>query len=174
MYVNGCLYKWESSEHGKTTQNFDVATYFDSLSCSSSKDMNPKEARLQYFGVLKIIFRFDFASFSVVLFYCKWFRSILVGKHATMKIDKYGFQMVDTTKLLRSTEIIDQPFVLPSHVHQVFYVPDLIEPNWSVVLEHMPRQRWIVGTDVVDVIDFSLVRDFSCPFSFPQEINVDK
>ncbi|KAJ7296660.1 hypothetical protein O6H91_Y108600 [Diphasiastrum complanatum] len=77
--------------------------------------------------------------------------------------------MVDTTKVLKASDIDDQPFVMPEHVQQVFYVVDEMDPKFGVVLDHAPR-RWqnIIAMEA-DIMDLSLTRDFSCPVMLPYD-----
>ncbi|WCJ25500.1 hypothetical protein M5689_007379 [Euphorbia peplus] len=65
----------------------------------------------------------------IVLFKYDWWDVDHVGRG--VKVDKHGFCSVNTTRKLT----IDEPFVLASHVEQVFYVEDGLAPNWLVVLK---------------------------------------
>jgi hypothetical protein len=47
-----------------------------------------------------------------------------------MSNDKYGYVSVD----LQVFGYKSEPFVFPNDVEQVFYVPDLVKKNWSVVV----------------------------------------
>jgi hypothetical protein len=44
--------------------------------------------------------------------------------------DKYGYVSVD----LRVFVYKDEPFVFTNDVEKVFYVPNLVKKNWSVVM----------------------------------------
>lgn len=166
MTINGYHFRTQVGDIGKKTQNAGVATYFDMLSQSSVKDQNPQREVIRFFGKINKILELDFGSFNTILLHCDWYRSDMKGKCASSKTDKYGFQLVNMTKKMSSSSINDQPFVMPTHVHQVFFVQDPKEKNWSVVLDHVPRG----GGDHNLLIDLSLSRDFSCPSLYPHDM----
>jgi len=86
-------------------------------SFASARDQNPIDGEVIYYGAIQDIIEVDYYNcFSVVLFRCDWFHN---------EIDEYGLTRVYFNKS-RST---DDPFVLASQVHQVFYVADPIEKD---------------------------------------------
>ena len=145
------------SKNGKKNQNCGIAIYFDTNSHCSVKDQNPKRSFIRFFGKIRKILQLDFGSFTTILLLCDWFRSDTKGKSASVKQDKYGFQLVNTTKILTSSSLDQQPFVIPSNVQQVFYIADKREHDWSIVLDHVPRGC----IDSSHILDFSTTRDFS-------------
>ena len=52
--------------------------------------------------------------------------------------DDYGLNCVNFNKFCCS----DDPFVMPSQVHQVFYVPDPIEDGLHYVVNRVPRDLY--------------------------------
>uniref|UniRef100_A0A803N4P0 Transposase-associated domain-containing protein n=1 Tax=Chenopodium quinoa TaxID=63459 RepID=A0A803N4P0_CHEQI len=62
----------------------------------------------------------------VVLFECDWFH---------VEVDDYGLTRVNFKKLCSK----DDPFVLASQVHQVFYTQDGLEEDWNYVHGNLPR-----------------------------------
>ena len=166
MEINGFHLRTQVADEGKKNQNSGVAVYFDTNSRSSVKDQNPKRSFVRFFGKIRMILQLDFGSFTTILLLCDWFRSDTKGKSASVKQDKYGFQLVNTTKIIGSSSLDQQPFVMPSHVHQVFYIEDQREHDWSVVLDHVPRGC----IDNSHILDFSTTRDFSCPPLFPHDM----
>ncbi|XP_021746996.1 uncharacterized protein LOC110712852 [Chenopodium quinoa] len=73
------------------------------------------------------IFDLDFWSqFSVVLFKCDWFLG---------DIDEFGLTYVNFKKKCSK----DDPFVLASQVHQVYYSQDPLEKDIQYVMKRVPR-----------------------------------
>ena len=103
------------------------------------KDQKPKRSFIRFFGKIRKIIQLDVGSFTTILLLCDWFRSDTKGKSTSIKKDKYGFQLVNKTKILAPSSLDQQPFVMPSHVQQVFYIADKREHGWSIVLDHVPR-----------------------------------
>ncbi|GLT96196.1 hypothetical protein SLE2022_138390 [Rubroshorea leprosula] len=81
-------------------------------------------------GVLNEIIELQYlGGKQIVMFKCDWWDIDNFGKG--VKIDKYGFVSVNTTRKLN----IDEPFVLASQVEQVYYVKDGLNPNWLIALK---------------------------------------
>ncbi|CAL5406538.1 unnamed protein product [Camellia sinensis] len=73
----------------------------------------------------------------VVLFQCEWFNT---GSNRTLHTDTHC-----TSIDVRSRWYKDDPFVLPSHVKQVFYVDDTkLGGHWKVVERLQHRGIWDV------------------------------
>ncbi|GAU41482.1 hypothetical protein TSUD_239580 [Trifolium subterraneum] len=106
-------------------QNSGVTVVAQSVHISSSKDRNPLFAKLSYFGVIEHIWELDYSCFKVPVFGCKW-----VDNKYGIQVDDFGFMKVD----LNRVGYKDEPFILASQAHQVFYVTDLDEKKWSIVL----------------------------------------
>ncbi|EOY16711.1 Uncharacterized protein TCM_035569 [Theobroma cacao] len=67
-----------------------------------------------YYGVLQDIIELDYyRHFNVAVLKCDWFQ---------VKQDEFGFSLVNFMRLTSQND----PFVLASHVKQVFYIQDLI------------------------------------------------
>ena len=82
---------------------------------------------VEYYGrVLEIIELDYWSKFKVVLFRCEWYQ---------VEKDELGLKCVNFNKLCCS----DDPFVMPSQVHQVFYVPDPIQNSLHYVVDKVPR-----------------------------------
>ncbi|GER40345.1 glutamine-tRNA ligase [Striga asiatica] len=96
-------------------------------------DHNPVTEKVLYYGVIQEIIELDYwSSFSVVLFRCDWFH---------VENDDYGFARVNFNKNCYS----DDPFVLASQVHQVFYVEDPIEEGWHYTIKNLPKELFGFG-----------------------------
>ncbi|CAI0464567.1 unnamed protein product [Linum tenue] len=85
---------------------------------------------MDYYGVISEIMELQYLGGNrVVMFKCDWWDVDNIGKG--VKMDRYGFVSVNTTRKL----LTDEPFALASQVEQVFYVEDGSNPNWLVVLK---------------------------------------
>ncbi|KAI3925544.1 hypothetical protein MKW92_047971, partial [Papaver armeniacum] len=60
-----------------------------------------------------------------------------------MKEDKLKFTLFNFTHLLSTQK--QEPCVLASQVDQVFYVEDLTDPGWHVVVTNKPRDTFDLG-----------------------------
>jgi len=97
------------------TQNSGVTLTTLTSSFARSKDKNPIVGDVTYYGTIEDIIKVDFRSkFSVVLFRCDWYH---------VDVDDLGLTRVHFKKL----HYKDDPYVLASQVHEVFYVPDFLE-----------------------------------------------
>ena len=90
-----------------------------------------------YYGYIEEIWEVDYTDrgLKVMLFKCKWVQS-----NAVVVDRRHGFTMVDLKRLLGQKK---DPFVLASHVKQVFYVSDPAKTNMSNVLQS--KQQIVIG-----------------------------
>ncbi|KAM3217080.1 hypothetical protein P3L10_026523 [Capsicum annuum] len=87
----------------------------DNQHFASARDPNPVDGIVIYYGVIEDIIEIDYWSFFiVVLFICDWFHN---------EVDEYGLTRINFNRKCST----DDPFVLASQVHQVFYVEDPID-----------------------------------------------
>ncbi|KAH0682771.1 hypothetical protein KY285_020282 [Solanum tuberosum] len=116
-FISGYRFHTMKRDSQGKTQNYGVTLSATTDSFASARDQNPIDGEVVYYGVIQDIIEIDYwGCFSVVLFKCDWFRN---------EVDEYGLTRVYFNKLC-STE---DPFVLASQVHQVFYVEDPIEKD---------------------------------------------
>jgi hypothetical protein len=102
-----------------------------------SHDDDDDTATYTYYVQTEEIWELDYVGLKVASFRCRW---VINGNRAVSR-DKYGYVSVD----LRVFGYKNEPFIFTNNVEQVFYVPDLVKKNWSVV---MPEKR-IVGIENV-------------------------
>ncbi|XP_058761988.1 uncharacterized protein LOC131635383 [Vicia villosa] len=92
-----------------------------------SKDGNPRTEPITYYGaIVDIIELYYYGNFNFVLFKCDWFE---------VEKDKYRLTSVRFNKKIYQND----PFVLPSQVHQCYYVQDPFDPNRHYALQTVPR-----------------------------------
>ncbi|XP_074266925.1 uncharacterized protein LOC141590217 [Silene latifolia] len=126
-YANGYEYYAKSRDARCTTQNSGVSLSALTSSFASSKDKNPIDGEVTYYGaVLEIIELSYWSQFMVVLFRCEWYH---------VEKDEYGLTCVNVNKFCS----VDDPFVMPSQVHQVFYVADPVVDGLHYVMAKVPR-----------------------------------
>ena len=133
-YYNGCIanevrFHTKDHEAGRTTQNSGVAV----------QGVLP-DGEMEYLGYLDGIIELVYlGGRKVVVFSCQWFdTSTRTGNRRTVQEDKY-FTSID----IRSRAYKDDPYVLPDHVQQVFYLNDTkLGVNWQVVQRVQHRHLW--------------------------------
>ncbi|KAK2656012.1 hypothetical protein Ddye_009064, partial [Dipteronia dyeriana] len=76
------------------------------------------------FSAVTQIWELNYIMFSNVLFKCDW-----VENMGGLKIDEIGHTLVDLNLVGHKSDC----FILASQARQVFYVPDQMDPRWSVV-----------------------------------------
>ena len=67
----------------------------------------------------------DYYKFRVPVFHCDWVEST-----RAVKVDELGFTLVKLNRLGH----LNDPFVLATHVKQIFYIEDPLDAEWSVVV----------------------------------------
>ncbi|KAF7814854.1 uncharacterized protein G2W53_028823 [Senna tora] len=93
----------------------------------------------EYYGVLEDVYELNYVwNRKVYLFKCHWWD--VAHFERGYKVDKYGFVSVNTKRSLNTNE----PFVLASQAKQVFYLDDISDPGWLVVVKTNPRDLFDV------------------------------
>ncbi|XP_059289003.1 uncharacterized protein LOC132042500 isoform X1 [Lycium ferocissimum] len=117
--VNGFRFQTKELESRRKTQNCGVLVRGDD-----------SDSKKEYYGIVEDIYELSYrGNRKVYLFRCHWWDVAHLGKG--YKIDKYGFTSVNTRCALRTNE----PFVLASQSLQVFYLNDMIDKEWFVVVK---------------------------------------
>ncbi|XP_074290910.1 uncharacterized protein LOC141617636 [Silene latifolia] len=126
-YANGYEFYTKTRDARCKTQNSGVTLSALTSSFSSSKDQNPIDGEVTYYGAIIEIIELNYWSqFSVVLFRCEWYH---------VEKDEYGMICVNVNKFCS----VDDPFVMPSQVNQVFYVADPVIDGLHYVMTRVPR-----------------------------------
>ncbi len=130
-YYNGCIvnevrFHTKDHEARRTTQNSGVLV--------EGVD------KMEYYGFVDGVVELVYlGGRKVVLFLCEWFdTSKRTGNRRTIQDDKH-YISIDK----RSRWYSQEPFVLPTHVQQVFYLNDTkLGENWQVVQRVYHRHLW--------------------------------
>lgn len=59
------------------------------------------------------------------------------------KVDTYGFSMINATCKLKTNKL----YILAPQAEQVYYVRNIKESNWQVVVKTMPRDFYDISDD---------------------------
>lgn len=133
-WVNGYRFHTKAQDTPCKTQNSGVTLSATTDSFASARDQNPINGEVIYYGVIHDVIEIDYyGCFSVVLFGCDWFYN---------EVDEYGLTHIYLNRLCST----DDPFVLASQVHQVFYVEDPVEKG-----VYYSRNK--VPIDVYDLVE---------------------
>lgn len=125
--VNGFMFRTKDSERGRETQNSGIVVNGESGSST-----------LDYYGLLQEIIEVQYLGGNrVTLFKCDWWDVHSHGRG--INSDCFDFISVNTSKLLAN-----DPYILATQAHQVFYVNDVLKPNWKVIVKTTPRNSYDV------------------------------
>ncbi|XP_075110547.1 uncharacterized protein LOC142161640 [Nicotiana tabacum] len=115
------------------------------------------DSNKEYYGVLEDIYELSYVgNRKVYLFKCHWWDVARLGRG--YKIDKYGFTSVNIRCALNTNE----PFVLASQSEQVFYLHDMVDNDWCVVVKINPRDLFKIpdnDDNCVDIEDEELLNE---------------
>ena len=128
--VNDFYFVTRDRDENRVTQNSGVSVVATTMQLASAKDNRPVISDMSFYGVLDEIWELDYYMFSHILFKCSW-----VKNNGGVRADDLGFTLVDLNRVGHKSD----PFILASQAKQVFYVPDLVKPKWSVVC-FMPQR----------------------------------
>ncbi|XP_075105600.1 uncharacterized protein LOC142179445 [Nicotiana tabacum] len=135
--VNGFRFHTKELALRRKTQNSDVLVRGDD-----------SDSNKEYYGVLEDIYELSYVgNRKVYLFKCHWWDVARLGRG--YKIDKYGFTSVNIRCALNTNE----PFMLASQSEQVFYLDDMVDNDWLVVVKINPRDRFKIPDNYDNCVD---------------------
>ncbi|KAL6204905.1 hypothetical protein ACLB2K_022172 [Fragaria x ananassa] len=106
-------------------QNSSVTLLANAMQVASARDQNPSDGAMDFYGVIRSIWEVDYYKFMVPVFHCDWVEST-----RAVKVEELGFMLVKLNRLGH----LNDPFVLATHVKQIFYIEDPLNAKWSVVV----------------------------------------
>ncbi|KAL6183371.1 hypothetical protein ACLB2K_044782 [Fragaria x ananassa] len=124
-HVNGVDFNTRERDNVRSVQNSGVFLVADAMQVASARDKRPRTNDMEFYGRIQQIWEVDYYKFRVPIFLCDW-----VESSRGVKVDELGFALV---KLDRIGHLND-PFVLATHVKQIFYIEDPLDAEWSVVV----------------------------------------
>ncbi|XP_040362000.1 uncharacterized protein LOC112165422 [Rosa chinensis] len=133
--ANEFFFQVKSLDNHRSTQNSGVTLQADK---NLSIDSSPYYGRLT--DIIKISYRIDI---KYVLFKCDW-----VNPATGIKLDHFNFPLVNFKRLLYKNDCIgDEPFILASQAHQVWYALDPSGQEWLNVVDMPSRDLSLVQTN---------------------------
>ncbi|KAL6225623.1 hypothetical protein ACLB2K_004472 [Fragaria x ananassa] len=131
----GHFFRVKSVDNKRTRQNSGVSLQGDTL---------PYYGRLT--EIIKISYSIDI---KYVLFRCEW-----AHPSAGVKKDPFNFTLVNFRRLLyQNDRVRDEPFILASQAHQVWYIPDPSGEGWLNVSEVESKDFSHVQFDTSDEME---------------------
>ncbi|KAL0549378.1 hypothetical protein IC582_013860 [Cucumis melo] len=128
--VNGICYNTKPRDGTRMVQNSGVMFIASTMYVASAKDKNPIIADMSFYGVIQEIWEVSYNTFRVTLFRCDW-----VDTKNGVRVDDLGFTLIDLNRIGHYSD----SFILPSQARQVFYVKDLGDGRWSIVVK--PQEK---------------------------------
>lgn len=129
--VNGYNFRVKKLDDRRETQNSGVTLKAGTMSVASRNDKNPRVDPLAYYGQLIDIVKISYSDdLKFDLFKCHWIDTALGTKQ-----DIFEYTLVNFKHLLyKHDRVGNEPFILASQAHQVYYVPDPLEKDWLTVV----------------------------------------
>ena len=140
--INGTLFNTRERDNNKNTQNSGVSLVAKSVQVSSSKDRNPVECDMTFYGVINEIWELDYITTRLPVFFCDWVKS-----DTGVIYKDFGFTLVNLNRIGHKSD----RFILASQAKQVFYVNDPSDSQWSVVLQTQTRDWKIQDSELEDI-----------------------
>ena len=138
MWAFGNHLRVASVETHLKTCDSGVAATFRRPCRASLRDRNPVMAEVEYVGQIHEIVELNYGGLCVIVLLCSWIKANYRGSNATMKKDKWGFNLVNFSRPL-PFEL--ESFAFPMHVEQVFFADAREDPSWKVVLRREVQSR---------------------------------
>lgn len=114
-------------------------TTFD---CGISSMYDEDGEGTEYLGYVESIMRIHFDSFDTVLIKGKWYNSIIRrGSSGTLVTDECGVLRVKAGRFMSDSLVTDEPLVFPKDILQVFFVEDIINRGWKLVVHVNTRSK---------------------------------
>jgi hypothetical protein len=156
MYAYGNHIRVRSVESNMNTCDSGVAATFMQACHASNNSRNIWTKNLEYIGWVEEIIGIDYGEFELIVLYCTWVRANIQGVGATMKRDDYGFTLIKFDRIIPYSA---DSFAFPLYVQQVFFVDDVENPEWKVVLRKETRGARVASTSERRPEPLSLILD---------------
>ncbi|XP_025685089.1 uncharacterized protein [Arachis hypogaea] len=150
--INGCTFRTVAREEGLRTQNSGVYLTSSTPCVASRVDKNLRQGDVPYYGKLEDIIEVSYyGRFTVVLFKCKWADST---RHRGYRRDQWHFHCVNFERPIHTGEHEeDEPYILASQASMVYYVDDVVNKGWSIVVHLKPRDLYEMGDEIEEAAD---------------------
>ncbi|KAF5174994.1 Transposon protein, putative, CACTA, En/Spm sub-class [Thalictrum thalictroides] len=145
---NGYTFSTSTYDQNKLVQNSGV----------SMKAFNSVGIITTYYEVIRGIFRLNCHHCTFTVFYCDWVNS---EDRTAYKVDPSSkLVMVNLNKMMSSSNVDDEPFILASQARQVFYCKDAKHDGWSIVIPSLRRlTKAIDALEIDDTMYNSIIEE---------------
>ena len=92
--VNNVHFSTRDRDNIRTTQNNGVSINTKIIQFSSTKDKNPIEGDMVYYGIIEEIWELDFVTFRLPVFMCQW-----VESNHGVREDELGFILINLNRI---------------------------------------------------------------------------
>ncbi|XP_016185865.1 uncharacterized protein LOC107627545 [Arachis ipaensis] len=148
--VNWYKFRTITKEDGLKTQNIGVYVSSNTRSYASMRDNRVSVGSVPYYGKIVDIIELNYSChFTVVLFKCIWAATTTSRE---IKQDHLGLTNVNFARPIHTGDREeDEPYILASEAHLVYYICDEVDQEWSVVVHVKPRDLYDMGGENDDV-----------------------
>ncbi|KAI5437988.1 hypothetical protein KIW84_023934 [Lathyrus oleraceus] len=131
-----------------TTVLVELCSFFRVL---SGKCLNLTQADLPYYGKLEDIIEINYyGRFKVILFKCKWADTT---RDRGYKKDRWNFNCVNFERLIYNGDREEHdPYIEASQAQMTYYVYDLVNIGWSVVVHLKTRDLYEMGDKIEEEV----------------------
>ncbi|XP_072090625.1 uncharacterized protein [Arachis hypogaea] len=128
--VNGYKFRTMAKDEGMKFQNSGVYVSSNTRSYASMRDQKVAIGSVPYYGKIVDIIELNYnCRFSVVLFKCIWADTTTTRG---IKQDHLGLTSVNFSRSIHTGDREDdEPYILASEAHLVYYVDDEVDKEWS-------------------------------------------
>jgi hypothetical protein len=162
MYAYGNHIRVRRAEADLNTCDSGIAAMFSQDYRASVTNRNMRSANLEYIGWVEEIIGIDYGKFELLVLYFTWVKANMRGVNATMKHDTYGFTLIRPNRCIWYSS---DSFAFPLYMQQVFFVDDVKNLGWKVVLRKEAKSIRVASESGrrIDVQNLSVGRDDEHP-----------
>ncbi|KAL4382007.1 hypothetical protein AHAS_Ahas04G0190400 [Arachis hypogaea] len=144
--VNGYKFRTMAKDEGMKSQNSGVYVSSNTRSYASMRDQKVATVSVPYYGKIVDIIELNYnCRFSVVMLKCIWADTITTRG---IKQDHLGLTSVNFSRSIHTGDREDdEPYILASEAHLVYYVDDEVDKEWSVIVHVKPQDLYDMGEE---------------------------
>ncbi|XP_065858120.1 glyoxylate/hydroxypyruvate reductase HPR3-like isoform X2 [Euphorbia lathyris] len=143
-HINDIDFNIKAQDVTRSVQNSGVFLVADDMQFASAKDKRPTTMDMNFYGRTNEVWEVDYYHFRIPVFLCDWVESA-----RGVKVDDLDFTLVKLDRIGHLNDL----FVLATHVKQIFYIEDPLDPEWSVVVRCPDKYFKSDDEDEADVVD---------------------
>ncbi|XP_072066365.1 uncharacterized protein [Arachis hypogaea] len=142
--INGYKFRTITNKDGLKIQNSGVYVSSNTRSYASMRDNGVAVGSIPYYEKIMDIIELNYSChFTVVLFKCIWADTTT---SRGIKQDHMGLTSINFTRLIHIDDREeDEPYILASEAHLVYYVDDEVDKEWSIVIHVKPQDLYDMG-----------------------------